>query len=193
MIKIIKYVVTIFLFLVINSCSKNDDNITNPKIGLIDFGDTTNAVLLSSFEYNARASLQGWQPWLPSDSLSALKYSFSNDVPNGGGHWSLKLQGVKYTEVSIDTNIILSSSDSLTNYILTFWAKGKGGVVFSIDAPDRGVVSTPGINCTSWTFFADTLFRRDVELNKLSVALTSWAQDSTAHILFDNVKVVKVR
>ncbi len=164
MFKIIKYIVPIFLLLVVNSYLKKDDNITNPIINSIDFGDTTNAVLLSSFESNGKLSLQGWQPF---DSISTLRYSFSNDVPKDGGNWSLRLQGVKYTESRIDTTIVLSSSDSLKYYVLTFWAKGKGGVVFSIENPTRAVVSIPGINCTSWTFFADTLFRHDAELNKI--------------------------
>ncbi len=187
MVKIIKYIVVIFSFLVINSCSRNDDDITNPNINLIDFGDTTNAILLSSFELNGRANLEGWRPW---DSLSTLNYSFSKDVPIDGGDWSLRLQGVKYTEIWVDTTIGLSPSDSLKNYVLTFWAKGKGSASLSLDASDRGEYIGHMVNCTSWTLFADTLFRHDIELSKLRVSLTSWGQDSTSHVLFDNVEVV---
>ena len=171
--------------MIINSCSNKNDNITNPNVNSIDFGDTTNAILLSSFEYNGIPYLAGWQP---EDSISTNKYSFSNDVPNGGGNWSLQLQGVKkYTEVRIDTTITLSPLDSLKNYILTFWAKGRGGVIISLYSEDRRVVDLPVINCTSWTFFTDTLFRYDVELNKLSIILSTQSQDP---VLYDNIKVI---
>lgn len=187
MVKIIKYVVTLTLFMIINSCSIYDHDVTAPYLDTINYGDTTNAILLSSFEFNGMPSLEGWQP---RDSLSISKYSFSNYVPNGGGTWSVYLWEVNYTEIGIDTTIELSASDSLKNYILTFWAMGKGGAVFSIDAADRGMVVLSPVNCRAWTFFADTLFRNDAKFNKLRILLTPWASDSLSDVFFDNIKVV---
>ena len=187
MLKIIKYLVILFLIFIISSCSKNDDDIINPFAGKINFGDTTNAIFLSSFELNGNPSIQGWQPW---DSLSTLKYSFSNNVPVGGGNWSLELRGGAYAKNSVEATLDLNPSDSLKNYVLSFWAIGKGQVIFSLDAPDRGVVGLPNINCTTWTFFADTLFRNSIDLNKLSILLTEGNSDSLAYVLYDNVKVV---
>ena len=187
MVKIFKYVVILTLFMIINSCTIEDNDFTNPNLSMIDYGDTTNAILLSSFEINGMQSLEGWQP---RDSLSMSHYSFSNAVPNGGGTWSLYIWAMNYAEIGIDTTIELSASDSLKNYILTFWALGTGSAVFSIDAPDRGVVINTPVNCITWTFFADTLYRNDVKLNKLSILLKSWTSESLSNVLFDNIKVV---
>ena len=187
MVKIIKYIVIIFLLLIINSCSNKEDNITNPNITSIDFGDTTNAILLSSFEFNGNSCLEGWQSM---DSISTFKYSFSSDVPLGGGDWSLQLRAIAYNSIGIDTTILLSTSDSLKNYILTFWAKGKGNLFFDLHTSDRGIGVTLPINSPSWNIFCDTLFRSDAGLNKLSILLTSSVSDSLANVLFDNIKVV---
>ena len=185
--KYFKCVLTIFFALIINSCSNKDNNITNPDMTSIDFGDTTNAILLSSFEFNGMSDLGEWQP---KDSISNVKYSFSNDVPDGGGNLSLQLKAIAYNSVGIDTTIELSTSDSLKNYILTFWAKGKGNVFFDLHTTDRGLGNFKPINCSSWTFFADTLYRFDVQLNKLSVLLTSSVSDSLSNVFYDNIKVV---
>lgn len=183
----IKYVLIIISVLIINSCLKEDDNITNQSINSVDFGDTTNAILLSSFEFNGMAELQGWGPI---DSISNYKYSFSNDVPNGGGCWSLQIRGIKYNVSGVKTTLDLSGADSLKNYILTFWAKGKGNLYFDLYTSDRGVVNFVPIDYETWTFFTDTLFRYDVLLNKLTIHLTSWDSDSLSCVLFDNIKVV---
>ena len=187
MIRDCKYIGIIFLVLIINSCSNKDDNITNPNINSIYFGDTTNAILLSSFEFNGRSDLEGWQP---KDSISNVEYSFSTDVPNVGGNWSFQLKAIAYNAVGFDTTIELSTSDSLNNYILTFWAKGKGNLFFDLHTSDGGVGITKPIDCTSWTFFSDTLYRFDVQLNKLSVLLTSSVSDSLSNVFYDNIKVV---
>ena len=131
--------------------------------------------------------LEGWQP---KDSISTFKYSFSNDVPNGGGNWSLQIRGIKYNASGVKTTLELSESDSLKNYVLTFWAKGKGNLNFDLHTSDRGVGNFKPINYETWTFFTDTLFRYDVQLNKLSILLTSWDSDSLSCVKFDNLKVV---
>lgn len=183
----IKYFAIIFLLFLLNSCSKNGNNIVNPYFKQVDFGDTTNAIFLSSFEQNGTPSLNGWNSW---GSLSTSTYSFSDDVPIGGGNWSLQLKGAVHKDIGVIATIDLYPFDSLKNYIVTFWAKGKGYVTISMDAPDRGIVSFPNVNCNSWTLFADTLFRQDVALNKLSILLTESDPDSLNYVLFDNIKVV---
>ena len=131
--------------------------------------------------------MDGWKTWGP---LSTSMDSFSNDVPIGGGNWSLKLKGAVHKEIGDIATIDLFPYDSFKNYVVTFWSKGKGQVTISMDAPDRGIVSFFNVNGNSWTLYADTLFRYDVALNKLSILLTEEDPDSLNYVLFDNIKVV---
>ena len=75
-----------------------------------------NTLLYSSFEKNGKFSAAGW-------SLPALANS-SNDVPTGGGNFSLLLEASQppesyaYTKVPVKTQF--------NNFKLTFWAKSTG-------------------------------------------------------------------
>ena len=180
-----RILILISLTLSIYSCSKETDDVTSPN-----FGDITDAVFLSSFESNGISNLSGWQL---NGELNPNLLSFSRDVPVGGGYWSLNLRGTQGStaKVEIRSNTPLLTSDSLENYILTFWAKGKGQASLSINDSTAGWITYLPINTSSWAFFADTLNRHQSIFNKLEVWLNASLDDSLSSVYFDNVKVVR--
>ena len=75
-----------------------------------------NTLLYSSFEKNGKFSSDGW-------SLPALADS-SNDVPTGGGSFSLQLEASQPPETYAYKNVPVKTQ--FNNYKLTFWAKSSG-------------------------------------------------------------------
>ncbi len=79
---------TILLFtalatLSINSCK---------DIGSSPASTSTGSVLMhTTFDNLGQTSLSGWQDGYQSYGIVKTSFSFSNDVPPNGGHWSLKL------------------------------------------------------------------------------------------------------
>lgn len=95
-------VVLLFLIVVLTSCSNDPTEPTDE-----------NTLLYTSFEKNGKFSTDGWT--LPSLSDS------SNDVPTGGGNFSLVLEATEPPEVY--AHITVPVKTQYNNYKLTFWSK----------------------------------------------------------------------
>lgn len=72
-----------------------------------------NTLLYTSFENNGRFSADGW-------TLPALSDS-SNDVPSGGGNFSLELEASQPPEVYAETKVPVKTQ--FNEFKLTFWAR----------------------------------------------------------------------
>ena len=178
-------ITSIVIFLAFWSCSEKN-GITSP----ISAGDMTGILFFSSFESDNSPTTTGWQVW-PSAPSSLV--SFSRDVPSGGGYWSLNLQckGNRDSVGGIVFRTSVSMSDTIENYIVSFWAKGKGSANLTVTDTSGGWLNGNSINVSSWTFFADTLNRYQSRYNTLEVFFGAWSKDSVASLYLDNVKIFK--
>ncbi|MHB1688739.1 MAG: carbohydrate binding domain-containing protein [Ignavibacteriaceae bacterium] len=108
-------IILLFIPLLINSC----ENVTSPVI-------QNNLLQNPSFEENGQPSLSGWTV------IDTAMINFSNDVPPGGGKWSLFMYG--YNPLSLQP-ILLSPLIQKVNllkgsyiYTFSFWAKADSTV-----------------------------------------------------------------
>lgn len=92
----------LFITLIFVSCSNDPTEPTDE-----------NTLLNTSFEKNGKFSPDGW-------TLPALSDS-SNDVPSGGGNFSLVLEATDPPEVY--AHITVPAKTQYNNYKLTFWSK----------------------------------------------------------------------
>jgi hypothetical protein len=172
-------VLSIILF---NSCNREDSNPLTPN-------NDSNIIFYSSFESDNSPSFVGWE--YPPGNPTNLT-SFSQDVPTGGGHWSLQIkgtQGLNYFPF-IESETILSNPDSTAVYILSFWAKGKGIVHFGLWGPDTGWVMYSWIDSPTWQYFTDTLQQRSRYYNRLEIDLASANIDSLSTVNYDLFKIM---
>ncbi len=172
--KALVFVLATFL----SACSNNE---VGPSNEAPVQGDV---ILNSTFELDGNPSLQGWRA---QGSPSRGNLSFSADVPAFGSPWSLQL-----ATATVETTVTFINVDSIKTYVITFWAKGKGYVNFSINSPTRGVGIVGPVNCTLWTAISDTLVRVDSTENSLYCELSSLGQDSSSSVLFNDVRVVAI-
>jgi len=167
------------------SCSENGG-----VISPITYGDMTDVIFFSSFESGREPSTSGWQP---QSAYSSGFVSFSDDVPHGGGYWSLYLRRSlgpdSIGEIVYSTS--LSMTDTIENYIVTFWAKGKGDVSLTVEDFSDGWYNGSAVDVSTWTFFADTLNRYEARYNTLELRFAPQWNDSLSSIHVDNVKLIK--
>jgi len=105
----------ILFVLLISACTENDP--TEPT--------DENTLLYTSFEKNGKFSSDGW-------SLPALADS-SNDVPTGGGSFSLQLEANQPPEVYAQIKVPVKTD--YNEFKLTFWSKYsviEGKVILSL-------------------------------------------------------------
>lgn len=95
-------VVLLFPIIVLTSCSNDPTEPTDE-----------NTLLYTSFESNGRFSTDGWTLPQLSDS--------SNDVPSGGGNFSLVLEATEPPEVYAQITVPVKTQ--YNNFKLTFWSK----------------------------------------------------------------------
>jgi hypothetical protein len=95
-------VVLLFLIVVLTSCSNDPTEPTDE-----------NTLLYTSFEKDGKFSSDGWTLPQLSDS--------SNDVPSGGGNFSLVLEATEPPEVYAQITVPVKTE--YNNFKLTFWSK----------------------------------------------------------------------
>src|SRR5450759_2545949 len=139
------------LTLLLISCSKEGDNPAVPSNQPV-------VVFTSSFESNGNSSLVGWQ--IIDTSRSNL-ISFSRDIPQDGGSWSLMLRGTSFNGAGVRTFIVAPPLSSQKKYFLTYSAKGTPGSDFCISfviwqSPIISVVLSSA-QYSTWTNCVDTL------------------------------------
>ena len=98
-----------------HSCKKTTVEPTTP----------INQISNSSFEVDDKPSLVGWSP---SDTTDFIK--FSNDVPQNGGNWSVRIETVWGPPPRIRAT--LQPSEGTHRYQLSTWSKkqGIGGTIY---------------------------------------------------------------
>jgi len=101
------FIFSILITFFISGCSEEEKSV-NPPSG--------NALINSSFEKNGQPSSDGWT--IPSGS------KYSNDVPPGGGSYSLELESNQPPEVYAE--IMVPVLTQFNNYKLSFWSKSSG-------------------------------------------------------------------
>ena len=179
-----KLLIPATMFFLFSSCS-NGDGVIDPNF----YSYTLGLIFFSSFESGTSPSTSGWvvYPNYPSPLVS-----FSRDVPPRGGFWSINLHRVTDPDSQAEVGFLtsLSMSDTVENYVVSFWAKGKGIVTITVSDTSGGWYNGSSINASSWTFFADTLNRFEARYNTLEVYFYSWTKDSASSVLcLDNVKI----
>jgi hypothetical protein len=124
-----------------------------------------NLIRNSSFEFDGAASLEGWT------AEDTARIAFSDDVPDGGGTWSIEIEAGTVPE----TYTVLSAipaPEQPHQYLFAFWAKrlGPDGLVrLWVKSPDvNKIVRLIGVSSSYWiqyvTYFTlstqpgDTIF-----------------------------------
>jgi hypothetical protein len=112
MMRIILYICLLpAILLAIPGCSKEDSNSSTSA-------DSINYIHNSSFEYNNMPSLDNWR------SDQGLSVIFSNDVPPGGGTWSVMLQTVWGPVLMLENTVAAVPGTQFLRY--SVWSKGEG-------------------------------------------------------------------
>jgi hypothetical protein len=148
-------------------------------------------LFFSSFESKGNHNLNDWK--VPPENAPNL-HSFSNDVPESGGVWSLRLQGTQDGAAYsiIETNVSIANPDSPAVYILSYWAKGKGITFFRLTNSDSGWVSHSSFLNADWRYYSDTLIQYNMVYNTLTIELFASSFDSLSSAKYDNVSITKI-
>jgi hypothetical protein len=99
------------VFPVFQGCSKDDSNSSSSS-------DSINYIHNSSFEYNNLPSSDNWQ------SDQGISVIFSNDVPPGGGTWSVMLQTVWGPVLTLENTVAAVPGTQFLRY--SAWCRGEG-------------------------------------------------------------------
>ena len=132
-----------FIALYCFSCT----NSTEPSIG-------TNLLQNPSFELNGASSLNGWRVTDP----DLVKYS--NDVPPGGGKWSIYLDTYSFgPPISLyDKSQSVRPINGNHIYTFSFWGKYKTvpgqGLMYTFKGDTIASVKYVVMNDTSWTNYS---------------------------------------
>ena len=150
-------------------------------------------IFSSSFEANGKPDLG---EWMIHNQVADSQVTFSNDEVTGNGLWAIKLVSKSNGFSSIETKMGINPTDSLTNYIITYWAKGIGMTASSISSSTNfKIVFAHGVhfNSNSWQLHADTIFKQGKGFDSLSISLSTSFLDSMSIAYFDNVQVVGIK
>ncbi len=134
----------LLLFLFTIKCSTNKNPLSSH--------DGTNLVLNSSFEENGRQSLKYW--YVDSTQIP----HFDNDVPPGGGKWSIFLEASWYGPLPKSPSYLLPLSSGKHILNLSLWGKYKSvrGSAFLIQKSSgkQNIVGQIVIEDTHWTKYS---------------------------------------
>ncbi len=173
--------VLIFLTVAFLGCPNDNPVQDNGKVRML---------LLSSFEAFGSPSLTGWEHFpSPVDTLT----TFSDDVPPGGGKFSVRLSNSG--TIQMRARVRLSKTDSLFRYVLSYWAKGYGVAHLTLHSSLLARTQYgPGrlVDDTLWTPFRDTLICGGSDFDTLNVWLYLWPFDTSSVVQFDEVQVLEI-
>ena len=141
--------------------------------------EPSNLVINGSFEVNGNPTLEGWTGKFDPDTTLKACYTFTNDVPAGGGNWSFAFENPAQ-DLWLRTHI--SAPGQFCGYRLAFWAKST--VVFTEASL---LVSSSG----SQTASGKRITIRDSVWRQYSVAIgvgdTSLYEDFT-----DSIRILQI-
>lgn len=116
------YFSSALILLTLLNCSK-DSNPIGPKIN-------RTVLFYDSFEENGKGSIENWSYI---NSAYSDYFSFSTDVPNDEGNYSLCIENDSVSGPYIYRMFKSLSSSNQRDLIFDFWAKGEGGTSLSVD------------------------------------------------------------
>ncbi len=181
----------LLIVVILYACTDKDSNSVSNTNAL---GDTLKVLFSHSFETNGNFDLNGFRK---EGSTIDNVIGDSNDVPMGGGNWSLKF---KYN--SNPANVLtFTALPLLGNYekkfVVSFWAKGDGSVsgkritrVFGKRVDGASIRSF--IVDTVWTFRSDTIIFGTSSMALTDSVVTSFTAEngnSNGYLLYDLIKV----
>lgn len=141
--RILLYNIVILLF-ILGGCK--DDNPVNPG--------NNNIIFSSSFEINGNASFDGWNI-LNNDTINV---TFANDVPSGGGTYSVTLENVNTIPVQLTRTAAISTGTNVYTLIVNSKYQGVGGS-FSFGIKNQQARNITTITDSAWKQYTvvDTL------------------------------------
>ena len=151
----------------------------------------TPPLLFTSFESSGLPSLEDWYTSRSTMDTNAILF---NEGSPGGGSWSARVFGVPLSTQAIFRDVKLNQSDSLTKYIISFWAKGNGAATIQLSSSATKMLQFGPIRSfdePNWTHFSDTLVSHSTQFDTLSVLLSRGIFDSIAVAQFDEVLVIR--
>ncbi len=130
-------------FVIVSGCKK--ETITGPT-------EPQDLISNVSFELNGNPSIDGWIYWSNVDSM----VQFSNDVPNGGGNWSVHLRVGDRVVKFLQTKI--AAPTGRNRFRISVWARRglmeAGGspsvAVLSLNDTTRKILN---VQDTTWGYY----------------------------------------
>lgn len=181
--RIYRTLLIIITVALINCCSNSSDSI-------IDITLEENLIRNSSFEFKGVQSLEGWYV------EDTDRVGFSDDVPEGGGEWSVGIEPGLVPE-SYTISYLIAAPEGTHSYRFSFWAKRE-----SISSVARLWVKKPdinlilrviGISSSYWVQYS-TLVTMDTQSgDTIIVQLDGGSTEvSTGSTKYDLVKLIKL-
>jgi hypothetical protein len=169
------FIISFFIILCNLSCKKNESLPNAPPL------EPRNLVSNDSFESNGVPTLDGWTGRFDPDTSLRRYYSFSNDTPPGGGHWSFLVENPDQVEIRLSTDV--SIAGIFRDHKLTVWAKAvnlQTELVLYVSAMGSHIASgrSVAVNDSVWKEYSITI---DI-------------QDSTSYRAFpDSTRILRVQ
>lgn len=187
-------IIVLLIFSCIVSCSKENSpvSITNKIQLTIDSLEIFNY----SFEENSVGSISGWRF---GDSIVNKLISFSSDVPDSGGKWSLKFRADTLAYRHLTYVIKPQKTDLLKMFIVSCYAKSSvtttsfGTVYMQVWTP-VGVENNNGagiMNMSQWTYVVSSTDTTKSQVDSLVLDITVKGNRNSDIFLFDKIKIVE--